>query len=173
MKKIDLTGQRFGRLTVIGCTGHKQNGNYTWNCVCDCGKEVVIKSDHLRRGDTRSCGCINIGRQKGIPKKHGFACDGKRERLYAVWASMRTRCENPKHIHYRHYGGRGIKVCDEWHDFEAFKKWVLANGYDKNAPRGKCTIDRIDTDGNYCPDNCRWTDMKTQCNNKRKHRKTA
>jgi hypothetical protein len=168
MRKLDLHGQRFGRLTAVSCTDKKQNGNYMWICVCDCGKEVVVKADHLRRGETKSCGCINIGRQKGIPKKHGFACDENKERLYSVWTAMKTRCGNPKHMYYKNYGGRGIRVCPEWNDYAAFRDWALAHGYDKDAPKGICTLDRIDVDGNYCPENCRWVDMKTQNNNKRR-----
>ena len=167
MRKLDLQGQRFGRLTAISCTDMKQNGNYLWRCSCECGNEVVVKADHLRRGDTQSCGCLNIGRQKGIPKKHGYACNDKRERLYTVWAAMKTRCENPNHVHYRHYGGRGIKVCAEWADYVVFRAWALANGYDPLAAKGQCTIDRIDVDGDYCPENCRWVSMKIQCRNRR------
>ena len=168
MRKLDLTGQRFGRLTAVSCTGIKQNGNYMWNCKCDCGKDVVVKADHLRRGDTQSCGCINAGRQKGIPRKHGCACNGNKERLYGVWSAMKNRCENPNHMHYKNYGGRGIKICPEWHDFITFRNWAVSTGYDENAPKGQCTIDRIDVNGNYYPDNCRWVDMKTQNGNRRK-----
>lgn len=171
MKKLDLTGQRFGRLVAIRNSGKKQGGNYMWVCRCDCGKEVIVKADHLKRYDTQSCGCINKGRQKGIPKKHGGACNGVHDRLYGVWQAMRVRCEYKHHPHFKHYGGRGIKVCDEWRrDFETFRSWALANGYDENAPRGQCTLDRIDVNGNYEPSNCRWVDMKTQNNNKQRHK---
>ena len=168
MQKVDIAGQKYGRLTAIERTDVKQNGNYMWLCKCECGRMVTVKADHLRRGDTQSCGCINIGRQRGIAKKHGGACDGQRERLYGVWIAMKTRCNNPKHMHYKAYGGRGIAVCDEWKDYNQFKQWAIATGYDADAAKGKCTIDRVDVNGNYCPENCRWADMKTQNRNKRK-----
>lgn len=98
------------------------------------------------------------------PVKHGMA----NSRLYVVWCAMKERCNNPKYKDYKYYGGRGIKVCQEWQDFESFYKWSMTAGYDENAPRGVTTIDRINNDGNYEPSNCRWVSMQEQCRNRRR-----
>ena len=162
-KAIDLTGQRFGRLTVIERKGSKAK-NVTWLCQCDCGNQTIVRGTNLNSGHTTSCGCLR--------NELCFVHGKYHTRLHYVWSSMKTRCYNPKDEHYARYGSRGITVCDAWrNDFQAFYDWAIANGYDENAPRGKCTIDRIDNDKGYYPDNCRWADMKTQNNNKSTKRK--
>lgn len=167
MRRLNLVGEHYGRLTVVSCTNHKQNGCYMWRCVCDCGVEVDVRADHLKRGEISSCGCLRKGLQKGVASKHGGACDGQRERLYGVWAGMHYRCSNPHHMHYKNYGGRGIGVCEEWNDYAVFREWALANGYDEIAKKGACTLDRINNDGWYTPDNCRWVSMAVQNKNRR------
>lgn len=160
----DITGQRFGRLTVIGREGTNKHRASTWRCLCDCGSEIVVVGSNLRTGWSQSCGCI---------RKDRLTTHGKRKsRLWAVWMGMRRRCNKPYDPAYHNYGGRGITVCDEWNDFQAFHDWAIANGYDENAPKGQCTIDRIDNDKGYSPDNCRWVDMKVQSNNKRKRNRS-
>lgn len=134
-----------------------------WVCRCDCGNTKVVRGKSLTSGVTSSCGCL----QKELlsnraSKHHGFGT-----RLYAVWNSMRQRCNNPNHHAYSNYGGRGIKICPEWEDFASFRDWAYKNGYDDNAPRGALTLDRINVDGNYSPDNCRWISMTDQCTNRR------
>jgi len=164
-KIIDLTGQRFGRLEVIERHpggGHKQH--VMWRCICDCGKQTTVNGYSLRSGATTSCGCYGREQASETNKKHGGS---RRERLYRVWCSMRNRCENPYDKNYEYYGGRGIKVCAEWADYAAFREWALSNGYNPDAPHGQCTLDRIDVNRGYCPDNCRWVDMKAQANNRR------
>lgn len=167
---IDLTGRQFGRLTVIkrveGNIRHPQ-----WLCKCECGNESIVFGTNLRRGTTASCGCL--GREKAAEQMRiNMSTHGKSSsRLYYVWIAMKNRCYRETDKAYENYGGRGIKICDEWlHDFKSFYDWAMANGYDENAPRGQCTLDRIDVNGNYCPKNCRWVDMKIQRNNRRKER---
>lgn len=162
-KLIDLTGQRFGRLTVIERAENTNQGQATWLCRCDCGNVIKTRGSSLRRGATISCGCYQRQRASEAKTTHG----GGHERLYKVWASMRQRCADKGCEDYKDYGGRGIEVCADWHDYATFRVWALANGYNPEAPHGVCTLDRIDVNRGYCPDNCRWVDMKAQANNRR------
>ena len=180
-KKIDLTGTRYGKLTVIeeadkyiSPSGHK----YTrWKCQCDCGNIIYATSNNLRRGHYKSCGCFRKTygeKAKDINTTHGGTANGEHERLYKVWANMKARCYNPNNLRYKDWGGRGIEVCDAWKDdYKSFRQWALENGYDETAERGCCTLDRIDNDGNYCPNNCRWSTAKEQAQNRRPKRMGA
>jgi hypothetical protein len=155
---IDLTGRRFGRLTVLHRTGGGDDGQARWRCACDCGGIHEVAGRDLRCGDTTSCGCRK--RDGSIRRTHG----GYGSRLWRIWSSMKVRCNNSRSRSYRYYGGRGITICPEWlSDFAAFRDWALANGY-----RDDLTIDRWpDRDGNYEPDNCRWATSKQQRHNRR------
>lgn len=165
----DMTGLRFGRLTVIRREGTSLSPCVaTWRCLCDCGCEVVVRGDHLRSNRTKSCGCFRRAAPRELHTTHGKS----RTRLHVIWNGMNSRCYSPACKNYHRYGGRGITVCDEWrNDFRAFYEWAMASGYDENAPRGQCTIDRIDNDKGYSPDNCRWVDMNVQNNNKSNSKK--
>lgn len=157
-KIIDLTGKKFGRLTVIEQATSNNKNRTMWRCVCECGNETIVYSYHLRNGSSTSCGCFR--REVASNRTtHGKT----NSRIYHIWAMMKERCFCPTLEAYENYGGRGITVCDEWkNDFQAFYDWAIANGY-----KDDLTIDRINVDGNYEPSNCRWSTMEEQANNKR------
>lgn len=172
----NLVGKKYNMLTVIGRDDNKvySNGHtyVMWKCKCDCGNIVSVSALHLKNGHTKSCGCLHDNRVKYMNYTHGGKSKDNpdKNRLYSIWSCMKDRCINPNSTSYINYGGRGIKVCDEWeNDFESFMIWAINNEYDPHAERGACTLDRIDVNGNYCPDNCRWVNQKTQCNNTRRN----
>ena len=155
---IDLTGRRFGMLLVLKQEQNKGKRRM-WLCRCDCGNLKVVSASHLLSTTytTRSCGCL-------LGESHKKSKD----KLYTVWANMKQRCTNPNNDSYKNYGGRGIEICDEWlNSFTTFYDWAIESGYDYSADKGKCTLERIDVNGNYCPSNCCWADMKTQRRNQR------
>lgn len=156
-KLIDLTGQRFGRLTVI-CRADTKSKDVKWLCKCDCGNECITKGIYLRTGDTKSCGCIAKQLLVNRNYKHGK----RHTRLYNIWRDIIRRCESATRYAHEYYHDKGITICEEWrNDFLAFYNWAMNNGYSDDL-----TIDRIDTDKNYEPNNCRWVTMKVQGNNK-------
>lgn len=155
--RSELAGKKFGRLTVLEFACVDKHGHSKWKCRCDCGAETTVKGIHLTSGNTTSCG------KHARSMKHGL----RNTRLYHVWLSMKDRCFNERCQYFKNYGGRGITVCDSWKEsFEAFHSWAMENGYNPDAKRGDCTLDRINVDGNYCPENCRWVDMYVQNNNR-------
>lgn len=155
----DLSGKTFGMLYVVDYAGKGK-----WHCRCSCGGTKTVKTNHLKCGSVISCGCIGTTHQGLSNRTHGES----KTRLFHLWCSMKSRCFNKTATEFEHYGGRGISVCDEWKDsFVAFRDWAYQNGYDPDLPSKECTLDRIDVNGNYTPDNCRWVSMSEQLKNKR------
>lgn len=152
-------GERFGRLTVIEEVGHIPPDGRRFKCLCDCGSYIITAPSRLKSGGVLSCGCISREKRVEILTKHGL----RYHPLYRRWSNMKHRCSSPNDKKYEIYGGRGIKVCDEWkNDFKAFYDWSIANGYEEGL-----TLDRINVDGDYEPSNCRWATLDVQNNNKR------
>ena len=172
----DITNQIFGSLRAVSVHHVSAHRERYWECICDCGNKTVARQSHLTSGRIKSCGC-GLGRksvEKSTKKPEKKPCPTrtkwysefkkKNARLYTIWQGIKSRCYNEKNTCFHCYGGRGISICDEWKSsFVTFANWALANGYDDTL-----SIDRIDVDGNYSPNNCRWITMKEQQRNKRK-----
>lgn len=157
MKKLKLVGEKFGRLTVV-----KEAESHGWSyfyCKCDCGNEIIVKGTFLKTGKTKSCGCLQKEKARDRLKKHGLS----RGRIYRIWNAMNTRCNNPHINQHKDYHDRGISVCAEWKNFKDFYNWAINNGY-----RDDLSIDRIDNDSGYSPENCRWATPKIQNRNSRR-----
>lgn len=160
---IDMSGERYGRLTVIKRDGNTKQGKPLWLCQCDCGNLTHVPRKRLLEGSTSSCGCYRREFSSQQHKTHGMSKSGNtHNRLYRIWGGIKDRCHNPKSKYWDKYGGRGITVCDEWHyDYMKFHDWSMANGY-----TDELTLDRIDNDKGYCPENCRWATYLVQENNR-------
>lgn len=154
-KRRDLTNNEYGYLKVLSFAGVSERGHARWLCECKaCGGKKEVEGRHLVDGSCKSCGCMQ--------KYYGHHMT--ETRLYAIWCTMKARCNRPSSQKYESYGGRGIKVCEEWLDFVNFSDWAMKNGYSEGL-----SIDRIDNDGNYEPSNCRWVSLKAQANNTRRN----
>jgi hypothetical protein len=156
MSQSIIIGRKYGRLTIIELSGMDINGNKYFRCRCDCGNEKEVSYRNMHTGHTKSCGCYMLEARRSA-KSHGMT----HEKLYGVWKAMIERCTKKGFKAYDRYGGRGITVCDEWMDLNAFVNWAKENGY-----REKLEIDRIDNDGNYEPDNCKWSTKEQQSRNR-------
>lgn len=163
MKLINLVGKRFGKWTVLDRAPDQRKNRY-WICKCDCGTIKTVGGRHLTKGVSLSCGCSFPKGNDAHNFKHGDRAG--RSRLYKIWCEMKARCLTPGNTSFKRYGERGIKICKEWaNDYLCFKAWAMENGYNENL-----SIDRVNNDGDYTPDNCRWATPKIQANNRRSTR---
>ncbi len=147
-------GQKYGRLTFLSFAGISSTHHALWLCRCDCGNENTFKGSDVVSGNTKSCGCLIKDVLRNNYTTHGATVGGK-TRLYRIYQAIHTRCSNPNYKDWQYYGGKGVKVCDEWRTFDKFQSWSLAHGYSCGL-----SIDRIDPRGDYSPDNCRWITTK-------------
>lgn len=159
--RINLAGQKFGRLVAL--SPERLGGCTAWRCRCDCGKELIVRTDSLRSGASQSCRCWNAERVKQACTTHGHLVGGKKTATYRAWNDMLARCKNPNNKRYPNYGGRGIRACKRWEQFEHF----LADMGER--PQG-LTLDRRNNNGNYTPSNCRWATRTEQNRNQRRNR---
>ena len=157
-KLIDITGQTFGRLTALRTASRNADRRMLWHCRCTCGQEILASGKLLREGRIKSCGCWKSALCAQVQTKHGESFT----RLHRIWTGIKTRCTNPHCKAFPRYGGRGIRLCDEWREYTFFRDWARTNGYADHL-----TIDRINNDGHYEPNNCRWASYAEQNRNQR------
>jgi len=162
-------GDLFGRLTVTAYSGRDKTGSHhRWLCKCDCGNEKVVYQGELKKGKTKSCGCLRKEITRNRSLKHGFSVNRKNDRFYRIWAGVMQRCTNNKNPAYDDYGGRGISVDSAWYDFLEFKKDMYETYLECLKKHKKPSIERKDVNGDYCKDNCCWIPLNHQSKNQRR-----